>query len=160
MAFTVQTPTSAAAWRPDHFEFAPADVVGEAAIIQTSTRAGEIEGDAPSVRVAFVDDDDAENIEEAADFTESQPALSEALIWTTKVGQLVRISREQYMQPSTPEQLSASVAKSIVRKADLNYLTQAAPEAPATAPAAGLLTPGPASLTVAQSPETSTAWSI
>jgi hypothetical protein len=127
MAFTATTPNRAAAWRPDHFEFLPSDVVGYAAIIQTSTQAGEIEGDAPSARVAFVDDDEAENFSEAAPFTEAQPDLSEALIWTTKVGQLVRISREQYSQPSTADQLAQSVARAIVRKADLNYLAQAAP---------------------------------
>ncbi|WP_029108547.1 phage major capsid protein [Mycobacterium sp. URHD0025] len=139
MAFTIQTPNSAAAWRPDHFEFAPDDVVGEAAIIQTSTRAGEIQGDAPSVRVAFVTDDEAENVDEAGTFSEAQPELSEALIWTTKIGELLRISREQYLQPSTPDQLAQSCARAIIRKADQNYLTQAAPVAPDNAPAAGLL---------------------
>jgi HK97 family phage major capsid protein len=139
MAFTVQTPTSAAAWRPDHYEFAPEDVLSQAAIIQTTTRAGEIEGDAPSVRVAFVDDASAENVDEAATLTEAAPALSEALIWTTKIAEHLRISREQYSQPSTPDQLSASAARSVVRKADKNLLTQAAPAGPDTAPAAGLL---------------------
>jgi HK97 family phage major capsid protein len=139
VAFTVQTPNSASAWRPDHFEFAPVDVVDDAAIIQTSTQAGSIEGDAPSVRVAFVDDSTAENVSEASTFTEAQPSLSEALIWTVKIGQLIRISREQYLQPQTPAQLALSVSRSIVRKSDKNFLTQVAPVGPATSPAAGLL---------------------
>ena len=40
MAFTVSTPSSASAWRPDHFEFLAPDVVGDALILQTSTQAG------------------------------------------------------------------------------------------------------------------------
>ncbi|MCU1698262.1 MAG: phage major capsid protein [Mycobacterium sp.] len=139
MAFTVQTPNSASAWRPDHFDFAPVDVVADAAILQTSTLAGPIEGDAPSVRVAYVDDATAQNVVESAAFDEAQPSLSEALIWTVKIGQLVRVSREQYMQPQTPNQLALSVSRAITRKSDKNYLTQPAPTGGATSPPAGLL---------------------
>ena len=139
MPFVVTTPGSAAAWRPDHYEFAPDDVVGDAAIIQTSTKAGEIEGDAPSVRVAFVNDDEAKNAEEAATLDQAEPELSEALIWSTKIYQHLKISREQYLQPSTPDQLSKSAGRAVIRKADRNYLTQAAPVGPDTAPAAGLI---------------------
>jgi hypothetical protein len=59
MAFTHTTATSAAAWRPDLYEFAPADVLPEALIMQCSTVAGNIEGNAPSVRVGYVDDNTA-----------------------------------------------------------------------------------------------------
>lgn len=47
-----------AAWRADLFIFAPADVIRDALIVQCSTVVGEVEGDAPSVRVAVVDDDE------------------------------------------------------------------------------------------------------
>ena len=56
MPFTATTVNSAAAWRPDLYEFAPADALPEALILQCTTQAGSVEGDAPSVRVAFVDD--------------------------------------------------------------------------------------------------------
>ncbi len=46
MAFTVATPNSASAWRPDQYTFAPTDVVPDALINQCSTVAGTIEGDA------------------------------------------------------------------------------------------------------------------
>lgn len=139
MAFTVSTPTSAPAWRPDHYEFAPGDVLGDALIVSASTRAGTIEGDAPSVRVAFVDDAAAENVKEAQTFTEAQPSLSEALVWTTKTVEHLRISREQWTQPQTPEQLSASAARAVIRRVDQNFLTQVAPTAPDVAPVPGLL---------------------
>jgi hypothetical protein len=73
MAFTVKTPNSAAAWRPDHFSFAPTDVVPDALILQCTTRAGDIEGDAPSVRVAFVDDDVAQISAEAPSYRRLSP---------------------------------------------------------------------------------------
>ena len=139
MAFTVKTPTSDAAWRPDHFAFAPTDAVPDAAILQTSTPAGSIEGDAPSVRVAFVTDDEADFIAEAEDIPEAEPALSEALIYTGKISQLVRVSREQWLQPSTSEQLAQSVARAIVRRADIAYLNEPPPTPPAVQPVAGLL---------------------
>jgi hypothetical protein len=47
MSFTHTISTSAGAWRPDVYTFAPTDVVPDALILQCSTVAGEIEGDEP-----------------------------------------------------------------------------------------------------------------
>ena len=66
MAFTVATPNSASAWRPDLYTFAPADVVPDALVNQCSTVAGSIEGDAPVVKVAYVDDDAADFVAEGS----------------------------------------------------------------------------------------------
>jgi hypothetical protein len=41
------------------------------------------------------------------------------LVATGKVSQLVRLSREQFLQPQTAEQLSQSVARAVQRRADL-----------------------------------------
>ena len=139
MAFKVTTPTSDAAWRPDHYAFAPTDAIPDALILQTSTPAGAIEGDAPSVRVGFITDDTATFTAEGEDIDEAEPALSEVLIHTAKVTQLVRISREQWLQPSTSEQLSQSVGRAVVRRADIAYVDESAPVGPAVAPVAGLL---------------------
>lgn len=46
MPFTATTVNSAAAWRPDLYEFAPADALPEALILQCTTQAGSVEGDA------------------------------------------------------------------------------------------------------------------
>ena len=58
MPFTAKTPNSAYAWRPDLTTFHAADVVPDALINVFSTVSGVIEGDEPSVRVAFIDDDE------------------------------------------------------------------------------------------------------
>lgn len=136
---TETTTTSAKAWAPDVSVFAASEVVPEALVLQTSTVAGSIEGDEPVVRVAWVDDDEASFTAEGAVIPEADPALNETLISTGKVTQLVRLSREQYEQPGTASELSASVSRAVTKKANEAYLQQAIPTAPATTPPAGLL---------------------
>ncbi|KHO21819.1 phage major capsid protein [Mycolicibacterium setense] len=138
---TLKTTTSAYPWRPDVSVFHPADVVPEALILQCSTISGAIEGDAPSVRVAYVDDDEATFVAESVAIPEAEPALAEVTVFTGKISQLVRISREQYFnhQEGTPEQLALSVSRALVKKADHAFVNQAAPTPPAVQPAAGLL---------------------
>ncbi|MBE1531145.1 phage major capsid protein [Actinomadura algeriensis] len=133
------TGTSAKAWAPDVTTFAPADAVPEALILQTSTVAGSVEGDAPAVRCAYVDDADAEFVAEGADIPESDPALSEVLVYTGKISQLVRLSREQFEQDGTEDRLAVSVGRAVTRRANTAYLTQAAPAVGETTPPAGIL---------------------
>lgn len=52
----ITTVGSAGAWSPDKYSFAPGDVVPEALILKTSTVSGEVDGDEPALRVAYVDD--------------------------------------------------------------------------------------------------------
>lgn len=139
---TETTTTSAYAWRPDETTFAPADVVPEALILQTATDGGTIEGDKPSLHVAYVDDADAEFVAEATEIDESNPALSEVIVHTGKISQLVKMSSEQYQQESTASQLAASVARAIIKRADEAYLAQVAPTPPAVHPPTGLLNIG------------------
>lgn len=139
MAFTATTVNSAAAWRPDLFTFEPANVIPDAAILAHSTIGGTIEGDQPVVRVAYCVDDDAKFYEEGEQFDEAEPDLQEALVYTRKFGQLIRISREQYRQAGTADELARSVARAMTTKADAAFLSQAAPVGPATAPVAGLV---------------------
>ncbi|WP_280182782.1 phage major capsid protein [Nocardia cyriacigeorgica] len=136
---TETTNTSAKAWAPDITTFAPTDAVPDALILETSTIAGAVEGDAPVVRVAYVDDDEAQFTAEGAEIPEADPGLSEALVHTAKVTQLVRLSREQYSQAGTELQLAESVRRAVTKKANAAYLAQVAPTAPAVAPVAGLV---------------------
>lgn len=133
------TPLSAAAWRPDHYTFAPGDVLPDALILQHATIAGEIDGDAPALRVAFINDDDAVFKAEGADLDEAEPELGEVLVHTAKLTQLVRLSNEQFNQPNTAQQVSESAARALTRAADQAFLAQAAPVSPAVAPPAGLV---------------------
>lgn len=139
MAFTHTTATSAPAFRPDLFEFSPVDVIPEALILQLSTVAGAVEGDEPSVHVGYIDDATAVFKAEGADLDEAQPGLNEVTIHTAKLTQLVRLSREQYYQGGTPDQLAMSVNRAIVRRSDVAFLAEPAPVGPAVAPMAGLL---------------------
>lgn len=133
------TVTSAAAWRPDVYTFVPDDAVPDALILQAATLSGEIEGDQPSLRVAYVTDDAADFVAEAAEIEEANPALSEAVVYTAKVSQLVALSNEQYRQDRTPQQLADSVQRAVTKRADQAFLAQVAPTSPAVAPPAGLL---------------------
>jgi HK97 family phage major capsid protein len=138
MAFTATTINSAGAFRPDLYTFAAQDVIPDALILQCSTVAGRVEGDQPVVRVAYVDDDTAQFTVEGSEIPEGEPALSEKLVHTAKVTQLVRISREQWMQQSTPEQLSGSVSRAVTRRGDIAFVAEPAPAGPAVAPVAGV----------------------
>ncbi|MGV0646714.1 phage major capsid protein [Mycolicibacterium sp. XJ2546] len=135
---TITTGTSAKGWSPDLHVFAPTDVVPDALILQCSTVAGQIEGDDPAVRVAYVDDDEAQFTAEGATIPEGEPQLAEVLVHTAKITQLVRLSNEQYAQDQTAVQLSQSVARAITRRGDIAFVAEAAPTAPAVAPVAGI----------------------
>ncbi len=78
---------------------------------------------------------------------EANPGLSEALVHTGKVAQIIRLSREQFAQPNASELLSASVARAVTKAGNTAYIAQAAPTSPAVTPPAGLLNIPPASST-------------
>lgn len=139
MSTPITTSTTAAAWSPDVHTFAPADVIGDALVLSTSTVSGRVEGDEPMLRVAYVSDDDAQFVAEGAPIDEANPALSEVTVATGKVATLVRLSREQYVQQQTAGLLSDSLRRAVVKKADTAYLTQPAPTSPAVTPPAGIL---------------------
>lgn len=136
---TETTLTSAKAWAPDKGAFNPAEAVPTALILQHSTVAGVIEGDEPALRVAYVNDDAASFTVEGVEIDEANPGLDEAVVHTAKITQLVRLSREQFYQEGASRELSESVRRAIVKKADQAFLTQLAPIGPAVAPSAGLL---------------------
>lgn len=136
---TQTTLSSQYAWRPDQSTFHAADVIPEALILQTSTVSGQIDGDEPSLHVAYVDDADAEFVAEAAEIDESDPNMSEVIVHTGKISQLVRLSREQWYQEGTAIELRRSVSRAIIKRADQAFLAQVVPTPPAVQPPAGLL---------------------
>lgn len=142
MAFTATTVTSAKAFAPDMQGIAPVDAIPDALVMQITTPAGTVEGDAVAVRVPFVIDDDAAIVAEGAEIPESEPDLSEVVITTAKVAKLVRLSREQFRQPSAAALLSQAAGRAIINKADDVLLNQLAPVAPEITPPAGILAQG------------------
>lgn len=136
---TETTLTSAKAWAPDLTAVPPADAVPDALILQTSTVSGEIEGDAPLVRVQYIDDATAAFTAEGTTITEADPGLSECVVATGKVAQIIRLSREQFAQPNASELLSTSVARAVTKAGNLAYISQVAPTSPAVTPPAGLI---------------------
>lgn len=133
------TTTSAKAWSPDLTAVSPADAVPDALILETSTVSGTIEGDAPVVRVQYVDDATATFTAEGVTIDEADPGLSEALVHTGKVAQIIRLSREQFTQPNAQELLSDSVRRAVTKAGNTAYIAQAAPTSPAVTPPPGLL---------------------
>lgn len=133
------TADAAVAHRPDSHVFDPADVVPEMAYLNHTDRRASIEGDAPAVRVGIVDDDTAQHVPEGDEIPLGQPQLNERLIYTRRIAFLTHISRDQYRQAGTDEQLAHSVGRAMVRKADQALLTQPAPVAPEVAPSTGLV---------------------
>jgi HK97 family phage major capsid protein len=69
----------------------------------------------------------------------ADPDPAETLVYTGKVAQLIRLSREQFTQPNASGMLSNSVARAVTKRANLAYLTQTAPGVGQTTPPAGLL---------------------
>lgn len=124
---TLTTPTTTYPWRPDSTFFAANEVVPDALIMQTSTIAGSVDGDQPAVRVAYVDDaESADYFAENAEITEDDPTLNEVVVRTKKLARLVNLSSEQFRQDMTAQQVSESVARDLVRKADNSYIADVA----------------------------------
>lgn len=135
----ITTNDAAYPWRPDTEFFPAADVVPQALILQASTIGGEVNGDAPSLRVGYINDDDATFTAEGVAPADSDPELAQVVVFTAKIQQTVELSNEQFHQDQTAGNIAASVSRSLVKKADQAFVSQAAPVSPAVAPPAGLL---------------------
>lgn len=136
---TQTTLTSATAWSPDVTAVAPQDAIPNALILQTSTVSGTVEGDAPMVRVMYVNDSDAGFVAEGAPIDVDDPGLAERLIPTGKIAQVIKLSREQWSQQNASTLLSTSVARAVTRAGDIAYVSQVVPTSPAVTPPAGLM---------------------
>lgn len=134
----ITTPKTAAPWSPDTHIFHPGDAVPQALILAHALPGGQIDGDQPAIRVAYVNDDEAQFTAEGNEIPEADPALAEVLVHTAKITQLVRLSNEQFGQVNTAAQLAESVTRALTKKADAAFLAQPAPTPPAVAPSTGL----------------------
>ena len=136
----INTPNAASGWRPDQIHYFDADkVLAESLYVSATTFGGTIEGDAPSLLVPYIDDaDNADFVAEGAEITAADPALDQVQVFTRKIARLVKMSREQWMQPNAANQISASVKNDLIRKMDRALLSQVAPTPPNVAPATGL----------------------
>jgi len=123
MTFTTTT-NATEAWRPNISVHSADDVIPDALVMQTSTVSGAIEGDQPTVRVAYVDDAEADFVAEGEVIPESEPELAEAVIRTGKVSVLIPMSREQFSQENTDKRIAVSVARAVTTKANVAYLRQ------------------------------------
>ena len=120
------TPTSPAAWRPDTTAYTATDAISDALILQTSTLVGSIEGDAPSVRVPFVQDDATVSIvAEAAEIPDAAQAFDETVVTTHKLSTLGKYSFETLAQPEAARLVVDSLSRSIANKANAVYLGNA-----------------------------------
>lgn len=135
------TPDAVKALAMDVKGVAPKDVIPDAFVIQATTKAGNIEGDAPAVLVPYVsfDPDDVPFVPEGEPIPELAPEDTQVTIHTGKVGLIVPVSREQWGQDDAAGLISDAAREALVRKANRAFLTQAAPVAPATNPPAGIL---------------------
>lgn len=120
---TLSTVKAARAWAPDQNMFAPEDTLEDALILDHSTVSANIDGDQPSLRVGYMDDDTAQFTAEGDEIPESEPQLNEVLVHTGKITQLVQLSTEQYYQAGTSAQVAQSVGRAITLKADEAFLT-------------------------------------
>jgi len=126
-------------WSPDVTFHAPGDAVPDALILRTSTVAANVEGDAVAVHAVFVDDDEATFVPEGQTIDEATPDLASTTIFTGKVAQVIRVSREQMAQENVSAQLAASVRRAVTRAANAAYIAQPAPTGGDVTPPAGLL---------------------
>jgi len=137
MAFI--TNESPKAWAMDVLGVAPQSVIPSALVLQCTTKGGEVQGDAPVVRVPRIKIIDAGFVPEGSNIPESDPELTELLIKTGTVAELIKVSRDQLNQDSAAGLISHEMKRSLIHKADTAFLSQPAPVAPAEFPPGGLL---------------------
>lgn len=122
---TITTRVSSSGWSPDRNGKVETDKLNNALLLSASTRLGEIEGDAPVIRVPYVDDSTAVFTTEGDEIENEPPQMSEVEVRTAKIAHLVRLSNEQAAQPNAIDGLTQSVFRSIVRTADKAFVAQA-----------------------------------
>ena len=94
-----------------------------------ATVAGEIEGDAPRVRVPYIKTDPTAGfVKEGADITDGGGELDEVLISTGKIATVVKQSNESASFETASQLIASGVSRSIVTSADNAFLNNAKSE--------------------------------
>ena len=124
----ITTLSSEKAWAPDHVTIQSDPHKYQPLILTTSTVAADINGDQVSLMVGYADDGSAEFVAEGDELHKSNPTLTQKIVTTAKMSQLVRISQEQYSQDQALTRMAESVNRGLKRGADVAYLTHPADE--------------------------------
>lgn len=138
MADPQTTLNSAKAWSPDVVATSPEDSIPDALVLQATTVAGRVQGDEPALRVPYVDDAEASFVSEGSEIGPDEPDLNEVTVYTGKIAQMVRLSREQFQTETTSQLISNSVSRAVTNAANKAFLSQDKPSDGNTPPA-GLL---------------------
>lgn len=113
---------------PDQTTIEPLQAIPEALVLTQTTVSGTVQGDQPSVRIAYVDQDpDPEVVAEGGDIDAKDPKLSELVVNTQKVGIITVVSNEAYSYTNATRLLGNSLSRAIASKANRLFLQNAAP---------------------------------
>jgi HK97 family phage major capsid protein len=121
---TSTTPTSAKAWAPDQISDLDIDAaLPDLFLVKMTTKAGEVDGDEPSVRVPYVSADPvAATVAEGQPITPTDAARDEVVISTHKSAVLSIVSNELIRQPGAQERLTKSMERAVVSKVNTDFV--------------------------------------
>ena len=108
---------------PNRTAIASGEVVPTALIMTATTIMGQVEGDSPTARIAYVSvDPEAGITPEGEEITASDPTVSQLIIGTQKVSDLTILSNEAARNENARPIFLESLMRSIVAKADRLFL--------------------------------------
>lgn len=113
---------------PDQTALEPLQALPDALVLTQTTISGTVEGDTPAVRIAYIDQDpDPDVVAEGGDIDAKDPALSELVVTTHKVGIITVVSNEAYSHSDAAALFGTSLARAVTAKADRLFLQAPAP---------------------------------
>lgn len=99
-------------------------MIPDALILQVTTVAGEVEGDEPAVRVAYVQaDPTAGFVPEGTDIDPADADLAEVIVQTGKVAVLSKLSNEASKSAEASRLISDSMSRAVIVKANTAFLS-------------------------------------
>lgn len=116
--------TGTAAWSPDKVADLDLDaVLPDSLLIECTTKAGEVEGDEPFIRVPFVGaDPTASVVAEGAAITPADATLDEVAFQTVKVATLSKVSNELIRIPGNQARLIKSLQRAVLGKVNADFV--------------------------------------
>jgi len=138
----ITTLDSSLGWKVQEVAIAPQESVPDTLPLLSTRLVGSAPNDDLLVRVLYVDDAPAQIVSERDCLDEASPELAETLIQTLKLGQLIRVSSEQYRQHQTSKLLAESAGRAIHAAANEAFLNLTAPAQGEYRPTGILNTPG------------------
>lgn len=116
--------TGTPAWSPDKVADLPLDaVLPDSLLIECTTKAGEVEGDEPFIRVPFVGaDPTAAVVAEGTPIAPADADLDEVAFQTVKVATLSKVSNELVRIPGNQARLIASLQRAVLGKVNAEFV--------------------------------------